>query len=169
MSLAPDTETLAKPETLFRVPVGFSSPLWGLFAGAAMTGAAWWWMTQWTQAANLEAMFGATAKPRPELEADATAPATLAAEGVEAALESAFEIAAEAAPEPVLEALIEAPADLPPVGGESGPISPVLQALEPDLAEPRTIEAAAETFSEPRPASKPKKRPSDVQSADKPA
>jgi hypothetical protein len=30
--------------------VGLASPLWGLFAGAAMSGVAWWWMTRWALA-----------------------------------------------------------------------------------------------------------------------
>ena len=52
MSFAPDTETFAKPQALLLVPVGLASPLWGLFAGAAMTGATWWWMTRWTRPAE---------------------------------------------------------------------------------------------------------------------
>jgi len=169
MSFASDTETFAKPETLYRVPVGLASPLWGLFAGAAVTGAAWWWMSRWTQVTNLEAMFGGATKAQPELDAEATAPATLAAEAVETALESAFEAVAEANPDPILEALIEGPADLPPVGGEAGPISPVLEALETAPTEPRSIEIERETVSEPTSAPKAKKRPVEVPSADKPA
>ena len=87
MSFAPDHETAAKPETLLRVPVGFASPLWGLFAGAAVSGAAWWWMTRWTRPQNLEAMFGATVETetvREPVIAALAAPALEAVEVVEA-------------------------------------------------------------------------------------
>ena len=58
MSELPTAQPLVRPEAMLRVPVGFASPLWGLFAGAAMTGSAWWWMTRFTRPANLEAVFG---------------------------------------------------------------------------------------------------------------
>jgi hypothetical protein len=120
------------PQALIRIPVGAASPLWGLFAGAAMSGAAWWWMTRWARPANLEALFGA----------------------VEAATaETVAEVEALAAP--VVEAIEAAPE---PVGGEAAPISPVLEASAPEIAEPAPLEAAAEEVSlEPKPLSKPKK------------
>jgi hypothetical protein len=141
MSLAPDapSETLADPKALLRVPVGLASPLWPLFAGAAVTGAAWWWMTRWAQPANLEAIFGATVKVEVEaVEAVAEGvvePVVEAEPLIEAAVEVAAEPVVETAPEPVLEALIEAPAALEPVGGESAPISPVLEATAPEAVE----------------------------------
>ena len=167
MSFAPDAlrphENLAKPEALLRVPVGLASPLWGLFAGAAMSGAAWWWMTRWARPENLEAMFGAAAKfeaavePKvvelaaPVAEAAKAAPeavleATAVAEEVtEAIVDAALEPASQA---PVLEALMEAPAAPEPVGGEAAPVSPVLDVL------------AAEVAAEPAAAAlKPKKAP----------
>ena len=157
MSFAPDAfradENLAKPEALLRVPVGLASPLWGLFAGAAMSGAAWWWMTRWARPENLEAMFGAAAKfeaavepkvvelaapvveaveaaPEAVLEAEAAAE-TVAAPVTEAVVEAAQESVSEA---PVLEALVEAPAAPEPVGGEAAPVSPVLEVLAPEIA-----------------------------------
>lgn len=33
--------------------LGAASPLWGFFAGAVVSGAAWWWMTRWMQAGEL--------------------------------------------------------------------------------------------------------------------
>ena len=199
MSFAPEKETLAKPETLLRVPVGLASPLWGLFAGAAVSGAAWWWMTRWTRPQNLEAMFGAEAVPAPEMAAlaapvietgetameaviepdmaELAAPAIEVAEAAEAVVEAAVEPAAEvldatsdaiveaieeAAPEPMpepltdaaaetmiemsdearspseaeatAEALIEAPQAVEAIGGESAPISPVVEAVAPETA-----------------------------------
>ncbi|HEX3886328.1 MAG TPA: hypothetical protein VHW05_02435 [Phenylobacterium sp.] len=158
MSFAPDEPaTLADPKALLHVPVGLVSPLWPLFAGAAAAGATWWWMTRWTQPANLEAMFGGAAKaglPVPVEPATFAEPAVEAEElvateaepaveavaetfeaSVEAAIEPALEAAPEAAPEPMLEALAEGPAEPEPVGGESAPISPVLEAvaLEPKV------------------------------------
>jgi len=93
MSFAPDTEILAKPEALLRVPVGLASPLWGLFAGAAVGGAAWWWMTRWTRVENLEAMFGAAAKFEAAVEPKTVAPPTEVVETVEAAAEPLAEAA----------------------------------------------------------------------------
>ena len=55
-----------KPEALARLPFGVASPLWGFYASAALSGVAYWWMTQWTRPVNLEALFGqaaATAQP----------------------------------------------------------------------------------------------------------
>lgn len=127
----PEAETLADPRALLRVPVGLASPLWPLFAGAAVSGAAWWWMTRWAQPANLEALFGAAAKAEAET---LDAAAALVEPAVEAA-EALTEPALEAAPAPVLEALIEEPRSFEPVGGESAPISPVLEAIAPEAPE----------------------------------
>src|SRR5581483_5672601 len=82
-------ETFARPEALMRVPVGFASPLWALFAGAAVSGSAWWWMSRWARPQNLEAMFGAAAEL--PLIAAAEAVAEPAIEAAEAAVEVAFE------------------------------------------------------------------------------
>jgi hypothetical protein len=155
MSFAPESEsfaanTLAKPEALLRVPVGLASPLWGFFAGAAVSGATWWWMTRWTRAENLEALFGRAEALAPEPSSFA-APALEAAEMAAAAAEPVFEAiaeaapasVAEAAPEPVLEALVEAEPDLEAVGGESAPMSPVVEALAPEPFEP-AVEPALE-------------------------
>ncbi len=145
MPLAGENELSAiskDPQALIRIPVGAASPLWGLFAGAAMSGAAWWWMTRWTRPANLEALFGATQTATTEAlaEVEALAPPMVeAVETLEAAMEPVVEAASEAfeaatdaveaadvaldAPAEVVEALIEAAPE--PVGGEAAPISPV--------------------------------------------
>ncbi len=139
MSFAPESETrapetLAKPEVLLRVPVGLASPLWGLFAGAAVSASAWWWMTRWARPQNLEAMFGVA-----ESEADAE-PTDVVSETtpepvVEAFAEAVPEPDVEPVPETVAEALIAASPAPFAVGGESAPISPVLEALMPEVAE----------------------------------
>jgi hypothetical protein len=165
MSLAGENELSAlnkDPQALIRIPVGAASPLWGLFAGAAMSGAAWWWMTRWMRPANLEALFGAaeaaTAETVAEVETLA-APLTEAVPAALAALEPAIETACEGVEDltkaAVADVLIQtAPV---PVGGEAAPISPVLEAAPTELIEP-VAGAAVETASlEAKPPSKPKK------------
>jgi len=126
MSFAPDSETLAKPEALLRVPVGLASPLWGLFAGAAMSGAAWWWMTRWARPQNLEAMFAAALETRAPVEPEA----------------ATFAAVADEAPG-------EAPAEASAAPISPAPISPAPEALAPEVAPP------ADAAPEPKPRKKP--------------
>lgn len=98
---------------LMHVPIGLMSPLWLPFAAAAGAGVAYWWMTRWTRAANLEALAGAFAPPvtlpvaaepafaapEPSLEVVAE-PAEAAAEGVETAADETVEAAADPTPAP---------------------------------------------------------------------
>jgi hypothetical protein len=136
-------ETFARPEALLRVPVGFASPLWGLFAGAAAAGTAWWWMSRWARPQNLEAMFGPTAVATPP----ALAPA---AEPVEAAVAEA---------EPAMAAVVEPPVLETPIGGEAAPVAPAVAvqaepvaAPEPEvLAEPEAAPKPRVKKAEPRP------------------
>jgi hypothetical protein len=134
----PFAETFAKPEAMMRVPVGLSSPLWGLFAGAAIGGSAWWWMTRWSRAENLEALFGAAALPAPEA---SVAEVVVEAVVVEAVAEIEAAPAAEA--EPVVEAAPMA--------------DPVVEAAAEPAPEP-IAEAAPEPIAEPEPAPEPKPR-----------
>ena len=46
----------ARAEQALRWPVGAISPLWAVFGAAASAGVAWWWMTRWTRAVNVEAL-----------------------------------------------------------------------------------------------------------------
>lgn len=140
MSLTPDAhetspfaETFARPNALMNVPLGMASPLWGLFAGAAVGGAAWWWMTRWARPENLEALFGAA----PEV--PGLAKPVVAAEVVEPAVE------AEAA-------VVEPPVLDAPVGGEAAPVAPAL-AAETTAPEGPASEAA-ESASAPKPRAK---------------
>ncbi|HLZ76753.1 hypothetical protein [Phenylobacterium sp.] len=173
---APKAEALADPKALLRVPVGLASPLWPLFTGVAVSGAAWWWMTRWTQPANLEAMFGAMKTAEAETQAEVLALAEPVVEVAEAAAreiaetvteaeaaaepvlesvaEALVEPVIEASPEPVLEALVDAPAAVEPVGGESAPVSPVLEAIAPKTVAPETVEPAAEPVDAPKPKKK---------------
>src|ERR1022692_4567949 len=45
-----------RAEKALRIPLGMASPLWLAFGAATSVGAAWWLMTRWTRAVNLEAM-----------------------------------------------------------------------------------------------------------------
>jgi len=119
-------ETFARPAALIAGPVGLASPLWGLFAGAAVGGSAWWWMTRWARTENLEAMFG----PAGEAATAALAAPTEAIAAVEVVAEAVFETepAIEAA---AIDAVVEPPVLDAPVGGEAAPIAPAAAAPEP--------------------------------------
>jgi hypothetical protein len=119
-------ETFARPAALIAGPVGLASPLWGLFAGAAMGGSAWWWMTRWARTENLEAMLGVAGETATAMLAsptEAVAVIEVAAEAVGEA-EPAVEAAA-------IDAVIEPPVLDAPVGGEAAPIAPAAAAPEP--------------------------------------
>lgn len=76
---------------LFRpqVMIGAATPLWGYFAGAAMTGVAMWWMSRWMPAAKPPAAVQTALEPASE------PPVELAAEP------PARPVGGEAAPIPV--------------------------------------------------------------------
>ncbi|MES2036075.1 MAG: helix-hairpin-helix domain-containing protein [Pseudomonadota bacterium] len=78
-------------ETALRLPVGVVSPLWLMFAGAAMTGAAVYWARNWYKATNLEAL-----TPLPAFSSDpeiAVKEAAIAAEPIVEAVEEVVEVA----------------------------------------------------------------------------
>lgn len=49
-------KSAAQAQKALAIPVGLSSPLWLAFGAATTAGVAWWWMTRWTKATNLEAV-----------------------------------------------------------------------------------------------------------------
>jgi hypothetical protein len=126
MSTTSETPVFAKPDAMLRVPLGLSSPLWGFFAGAAVGGAAFWWMTRWARPHNLEAMFGEAASSERAVEAPVEAVEPV----VEAVVEA--EIVAFTAPDAMVEgAAPEAAAE---------PFEPILEpapAVEAAAAAPR--------------------------------
>ncbi|MBA4014037.1 MAG: hypothetical protein C0481_19410 [Phenylobacterium sp.] len=68
------------PQKALYIPVGAASPLWFMFAGAASAGVAYWWMTRWTDRANLEALLApSSAATLPAPAADSVPPEPLAA------------------------------------------------------------------------------------------
>lgn len=152
MSIAPETTPVVTPEAMLRVPVGLASPLWGLFAGAAVTGAAWWWMTRWTQTANLEAMFAAPATAEELVETEVAALAAPLVEAViEASPEPVLDPIAEATPEPIVEAMVEVmPEPMMKAAAEVVPqpaIDPVVEAMLGPVAD-SSVETAPEPVLE---------------------
>ena len=115
-----------RTEQALRWPIGAVSPLWAMFGAAASVGVAWWWMTRWTRAANVEALAGfaaAQVKQAVEQAADtglrveeavvaAAAPASPLAPVAELAPPAAEVVDAEDAAEAHdVEAVVEAAAD----------------------------------------------------------
>lgn len=93
--------------------LGMASPLWLAFAGAAMAGSAFWWMSRWTRPDNLEAMLELPATPPiavPDVVADAVEPIAEVAEVAATAVETAVEVATEEAA-----AIVEGLAEVDPV------------------------------------------------------
>lgn len=130
-NLSETTQPYVSPALL----VGVASPLWTYFGAAAFGGVAYWWLTQWTRPANLEALMGGKAPPevspilKPML---AVVETGLAA--VEVAQEAAVEALAEAAPLPV--------------GGEAAPISPLAEIAATPVA-PAEADPVPESLKAP--------------------
>jgi len=134
MPLSEERPTALGTENPFRLAVvGAASPLWLVFAGAAASGAAYWWMTRWARPVNLEAIMGAASQPAAAL----PEPAEALPEPEPAAVELAPEPAPiaqadvlERPPEPpaveaIGDAVVNALADATP---------PNVLALEPESA-----------------------------------
>jgi predicted flap endonuclease-1-like 5' DNA nuclease len=74
-----------RTQRALRMPFGMASPLWAMFGAAASAGIAYWWMTSWTRAVNVEAFapFAVKAPPATPIEIVAAetrpAPATMEA------------------------------------------------------------------------------------------
>jgi predicted flap endonuclease-1-like 5' DNA nuclease len=67
------------------MPIGLTSPMWLAFGAAASAGVAFWWMTRWTRATNLEAMAGAAKAQVAAVEALVDRESEVAVQAVEAA------------------------------------------------------------------------------------
>lgn len=98
------------PKSAIYVPLGAVSPFWFLYAGAASAGVAFWWLSRWREATNLEALFAkapvSPALELPEAVEEAPAPVESPEPVAAAEPERAFVAAAEllTGPEPVVEA-----------------------------------------------------------------
>lgn len=142
-----DPRVTAAPTTGPNVLMGAASPLWGYYAGAAMTGVAFWMMTRWTRPMNRESMFAVREAPQPVLEAVSE----VVAEGASAA---------EAMAEPVIAPAVEAVAEVE--------VPPVPKAVP---AVPEQVPAVPKAMvSKPKPAAAAKAAPEPtLKSAAKPA
>lgn len=109
-----------RAERALRWPVGAASPLWAVFGAAATAGMAWWWMTRWTRAVNVEALAGYAATQVKDA-VEAVADAELRMEEAVVTADVAAEVAAEPAPETVAE--IEA--EPAPIATEPAPAAKV--------------------------------------------
>jgi hypothetical protein len=118
--------------------IGAASPLWFLFAGAAATGAAFWWMSQWVKPVNLEAIMGQAEKAAaplveaPAPEGQVESPVIEESEELQALVEPAFSAPAlETTTEEVVEAVVET---------ATAPVEAVAEAAQEVLAvaEPAT-------------------------------
>jgi predicted flap endonuclease-1-like 5' DNA nuclease len=92
-------------------PIGVVSPLWAVFGAAASAGVAWWWMTRWTRAVNVEALAGfvaAEATDSVEAAADIELRVEEAVVAADGAVESPATPAPPEPPEPVVEVEVEA-------------------------------------------------------------
>lgn len=170
-----------KPEAL----IGAASPLWAYYLAAAAGGMAFWWATRWMLRENLEAAFdaaeGAHAKafaetpplsrsfaPAVFVPAQETPEPTAPAETQNEPAEITETVAAAgpelAAPRTngsdVVEALAAPEMPSTPIGGEAGPISPVLDAVA-QPTEPAADERPAEV-EPPRPRPRPRPPAADA-------
>lgn len=109
-------------QEVLNYPIGAASPLWLAYAGAAGAGVAYWWMTRWTQPANLEAAFGSWFEPA------AAEPALFDAPTVPAVAEPAAEIV-EAAAEETIEAVVAS------VEAVTEAVEPVVETLDASVEE----------------------------------
>ncbi|HEX6865891.1 MAG TPA: helix-hairpin-helix domain-containing protein [Caulobacteraceae bacterium] len=86
-------------EKAMHISLGAASPLWLLYAGAGAAGAAFYWMTRWRQATNLEAVMGMMSRQAQAAVEAAEATVELAEEAAEAVADAA---------EPTVEATVAA-------------------------------------------------------------
>ncbi|HXU99172.1 MAG TPA: hypothetical protein VG166_01585 [Caulobacteraceae bacterium] len=85
MSFADFDEAREAARKSLALPLGLASPLWLAFGAATTAGVAWWWMTRWTRAVNLEAMAGAAKAQVGAIEAIVEKESEVASDAVEAA------------------------------------------------------------------------------------
>ncbi|HVN01762.1 MAG TPA: hypothetical protein VMT68_16275 [Caulobacteraceae bacterium] len=104
-----------RAERAWRLPVGAVSPLWAVFGAAAGAGVAYWWMTRWTRALNVEALAGLIANS--------------------AATAGPIEVLAEPAAVPLAEEPAAAPVSEPMRAAEAAAESPAAEPGPDDLTQ----------------------------------
>jgi predicted flap endonuclease-1-like 5' DNA nuclease len=107
-----ETTPVADLSRTLTLPIGAFSPLWLAFAGAAASGAAFFWMSRWMKPVNLEAAFAAGAPSTAET-GSAPAAALAVVEPAVALAEAALEAVEPAIHrvEKTLETAVEAAAE----------------------------------------------------------
>lgn len=166
MAFASDTSELfppsLTPDALLKAPLGFVSPLWAVFSGAALTGVAWWWATQWVRSPLMTGALDKAEAATAEVVAPAVAVIEEVADSAVAAVQdlaepvvAASEEVVEAVTEPVIDPVIETvvAAELPEtaVGGESAPVPPAaLASVEEPEATPKPAAARTKALSAPK-------------------
>lgn len=147
MPRSPQPVQIEQDLRVSHVALGAASPLWGLYAGAAMTGMAFWWLNAWTRPQNLEALFEA-AETLPEAPVVTT---PLALVEIAAILEPV--VAAEAAAEAAVEAISPEPVVEAVAGGVEtveAVIEPVIKPVIKPVIEP-VVDPILEAVAEPEP------------------
>jgi predicted flap endonuclease-1-like 5' DNA nuclease len=107
----------------FRVPLGVVSPMWAMFGAAAGVGIAYWWMTSWTRAVNIEALSVFTPKLAAPIPVAKPKPVEIVAEPVVEPVVAAIEPVAEAAPAPKVVAAPAPELKLEPVVAKAAPVA----------------------------------------------
>ena len=90
-----------RAELALRVPLGVASPLWAMFGAAAGVGIAYWWMTGWTRAVNIEALAPFAPRLLADTDAERTVLEIVAESEPEAVVEAAPALEAATTPDPV--------------------------------------------------------------------
>lgn len=132
-------ELKSDPKSAIYAPLGAISPFWFLYAGAASAGVAFWWLSRWREATNLEALFAqapvAASLELPDVVEEAAAPVESPEPVAAAEPERAFVAAAEllTGPEPAVE---------PAPAIEPGPIMDAAPEPEPEAAAAPKAKAA---------------------------
>jgi predicted flap endonuclease-1-like 5' DNA nuclease len=121
----------SRTEQALRWPVGAMSPLWAVFGAAASAGVAWWWMTRWTRAVNIEALAEVVSGQADQF-VEAAADSELRAEEAVAAAE----VAVAQVERPVVEA--ETPVAAPMAEAEAPVVEAVAAAVETPAADDLT-------------------------------
>jgi predicted flap endonuclease-1-like 5' DNA nuclease len=115
-------------EKAMGMPLGFASPLWLAFGAATTAGVAWWWMTRWTKALNIEAL---APTPAPVAKLDPTP-----------------KPAAVAKPAPVA---IAAPVEAKPAPVKAAPAPAPVETVAAPVAKAKPVKAVPAKAPEPAP------------------
>jgi predicted flap endonuclease-1-like 5' DNA nuclease len=132
----------ARAERAWRVPMGAVSPLWAMFGAAAGAGVAYWWLTQWTRAVNVEALAGLTLPraPKPQRIEIVAEPVAAPAPEPPTIAELAAEPEAAAAEAVAHEAVFAGPGAPESVLAESAVAEPAAEAAQ-DQGDPDDLTA----------------------------